>query len=129
MKIIIILDTIMPMLAAFQLCRAIYHSYILESKLFASKNQLEKVGLIYLLSEDKMLLQRMGRIVMMLLVVGNFLLSSWGVSRIINNFAAYATGWITTTAVLYHLIMLTIAQFIYMIYKRSDLSFLKKFKI
>lgn len=129
MKELIVLNTILPLFASFQVSMAIYNSYILEAKLQVNKEELSKAGLIYLLSEDKVLLQRMSRIVLILFLVANFLLCSWSISRILNDFAPYATVWITATAVIFHVIMALIAQGLYMIYKRSNMKFLRNFKI
>jgi hypothetical protein len=128
-KISILTNTLLPMFACWRLCFAVYYSYLLQSKLYAAKDQLQRQGLLYLLAPDKTLLQRIARIIMILLIVANFLLCTWSISRIISSWAAYSTLWIETTAVLFHFIMAVIAQFVYMIYKQSDLSFLNRIKI
>lgn len=128
MKYLIILDGIFSLLACFQLFRALAKSHVLEAKLNANSDKLEQRGLIYLLAEDKILLQLLARIIMWLLIIANFFLFTWSLSRMFNNFAPYATGWITYTAVIFHFIMFLIAHFMWMIYNGSNLSFFKIFK-
>lgn len=129
MKILIIIDFIVPALAVYELVWALYYAKIQGAKLQANESQLKEHGLIYLLAEDKQLLARAGRLVILLFILANGVLFTWSLSRMLSDFAPYATGFITVTAALFHLVMLGIARVIFLIYKGSKFSFLKRIKI
>lgn len=128
-EIIIIVNTIFPVLACVQLIRTLLISKALEERLSSVQEDLTKVGLLYLLSTDKILVQRLSRLIIWLLVTANILLTYWGLERITNDFLQYATKGIAVTAFIFHLVMFLVAHFTFMIYNRSDLSFLRKIKI
>lgn len=130
MKLLILIDFMLPALAIYELGWALYYARIMEAKLLANKPDLQQRGLLYLLAEDKQLLAFAGRIVIKLLLVANFLLFTWSLSRMLSHFAAYATTWIAITAGIFHLIMFLIARIIFLIYYGSKFKFLKygKFK-
>lgn len=128
-KISIIIDTLLPMFACFQLCRALKNSYVIDSKLNAAQPELQQRSLMFLLAEDQTLYKRATRVVIILLLLANFLLTTWSISRMFNDFASYATGWIEATAVIFHIIMAVIAQFVFLINYHAHFSFLKRIKI
>lgn len=121
-KISIVINTALPIFACCQLCFAVYYSCLLQSKLYAVEDKLQQYGLLYLLAEDKILLQKRARTIMKLLIACNFLLVTWSASRILSHWAAYSTIWIEATAVMFHFIMALVAQFIFLIYRQSYLS-------
>lgn len=117
------------MIACFQLCRALKNSYIINSKLNAVKPELQQRSLMFLLAEDKILYSRATRLIIILFLIANFILATWSLSRMFNDFAAYATGWIEATAVIFHTIIASIAQLIFLVYNQSNFSFLKKINV
>lgn len=130
MKLLLILDTLLPLLAIIQLLRAIRLSLKLEVHLSrADRKILEEVGLLFLLSQDKKLVQRLGRIILFLLTVANLCLLIISVNRIDDNWMGYAPGVYSVMAVIIHLSLCLAAHFSFLIYNRSDLSFLKNIRI
>lgn len=125
MKVTIIINTLLPMLGLIQCMRAISASSILYEKVKANKIKLQEQGLIFLLSEDKQFLMWVAKCVITLIAVANGLLFTWSVSRISDNFAPYATGFIKYTAIIFHLTMFLISHFVYLIYSRSDFKIIK----
>lgn len=126
MKLLIIIDFILPALAIYELGWALYYAKIMTVRMEANKQDLEERNLLYLLAEDKQLLAFAGRVIVVMLIVANFLLFTWSLSRMLDGFAGYATGWITVTAGIFHLIMYLTARLICAIYYGSKLQFLKK---
>lgn len=122
MKIIIIINAIIPLLACIQSCRVLIMSYSID-------RYLKTRSIHYDLAEEKIGYEKAGRIYIMLVLASNTILLLWNVSRMVNNFAPYATKFITVTSVLFSIILFAKAQLILMLFKNSNLKLFKKLKI
>lgn len=123
MKILIIINTIIPFLACIQSFRALIMSY-------AISRYVKSRSILFELTEHKVGYMKAGRFYIYLVLLGNSIWFLWGISRITNNFVPYATYSITFTSIIFSVILLLQAHLILIFFKGDGaLKHFEKLKI
>ena len=124
-KLLIIINTVLVIFALVQFTRSIYKSKLLEAKLNASTIEVEKLSLEFIFSEDRQLLQKISRFVVILLIINKTLVLIGNIQRIIYeftipNFVPYPTILVGIISLIYSIITAIIAHMVFMIFDQAD---------
>lgn len=122
-KILIIINLILPLIGCYFSAYALSISYMILRKIKLNEVRIQDMGLFYLLME------KLSRITIYLILIINLLLAIVSITRIMDNFAPYATDFYRAVAVIIHLAAMLLGLCKFLIYTKSDLSFIKRIKI
>lgn len=121
MKILIITNTILSLMACIQLFRTLFILMISRAKINSKKGLPE---FLYGAAETEVA----RRVAIFLILAKDLLLLTWNVSRIMGGYIVYATEWITVTSLIFHTIMFLTAHVIFLIYTGRTKILIKYFK-